>query len=305
MTMPNFLIVGAAKSGTTALHQYLSQHPDIHLPARQEPSFFAFEGQRLAFRGPNGTEASVNRVAITSLEEYRDLYRDLGQKRATGDISPVYLYWPSAAHNIKRHIPWAKIIVALRNPADRAYSAYMHAVREGKEPLGDFGSALAAEPQRIRDNWGFLWRYADTGWYAAQLHRYYRLFPAEQIKVVLFDELIEDPVGLCKRLQHFLGVDPSFAPDVSLRHNVSGVPKSRFLHRLLKRQSALAAVARQAAPLVGTQRLQAMRVRLSNRNLSKPPQAPPERDGLLEGYRADIREVEALTGKDLSPWLAR
>lgn len=304
MTMPNFVVVGAAKSGTTALHQYLSQHPDIYLPERQEPNFFAFEGHPPNFRGPRGTAASVNRISITSLEDYRALYRPVASQTAVGDVSPVYLYWPAAAHAIKRHVPDAKIIVSLRNPADRAYSAYMHARREDKEPLEDFRSALEAEEQRIRDNWGFLWRYADLGRYGSQLPRYYDLFPPERIKVVLYDELARDPVGVCRQLQRFLEVDASFTPDVGLRHNVSGLPRSRLMHRLLGRDSTLAAVARTAAPVLGKRRLQDAQVRLRNRNLARTRPPRPRPDSLLPDYRADIRRVEALTGRDLSHWLA-
>ena len=300
--LPTFLVIGAAKSGTTALHHYLSQHPDCYLPPSQEPSFFAFEGTRPNFRGPNGMPASVNTGAVTALDDYLALFRDGEGRPARGEVSPVYLYWPGTAERIKRYVPDVKLCAILRHPVERAYSSFMHAMREDKEPLGDFAAGLGAEPQRIAQNWGFLWRYADMGRYSQQLRRYYDVFPSSQIKVVLYDDLQRDARALCSELQAFIGVDPDFAPDVGVRHNVSGIPKSRVLHRALSRKGMLGRAAARVAPLIGVERLRRWQVAARSANLRQPPSSDRIPDELIERFRSDIDELERLTGRDLSHW---
>jgi hypothetical protein len=299
--LPTFLVIGAAKSGTTALHHYLRQHPDVFLPASQEPSFFSFEGTRPDFRGPGGIAASVNTGAVTDLDAYRDLFRPAGGRAARGEVSPVYLYWPGTAERILAHVPDVKLCVILRNPVDRAFSAYMHAVREGKEPL-EFPSALVAEPERIAQRWGFLWRYADLGHYTEQLRRFYDVFPASQIHVGLYDDLQRDPVGVCASVQRFIGVDDGFRPDVRVRHNVSGAPRSRAVQQLLSRKGPLRPLATGAAALVGRQRLRRWQVTLHNANLRTVEFPEDVRAELVDRFSAEIDELAGMIGKDLSHW---
>lgn len=300
--LPTFLVIGAAKSGTTALHHYLRQHPDIYLPAAQEPCFFAFEGTQPDFRGPGGTAAAINTGAVTALNDYLDLFRGAAGQAARGEVSPLYLYWPGTAERISRHVPDVKLCAILRNPIERAYSAFMHAIREGKEPLCKFKSALCAEPARIAQRWGFLWRYADMGYYSKQLRRYYDVFPRCQIKVVLYDDLRRDPASLCSELQTFIEVDPAFTPDVSLRHNVSGLPKSRTVHCMLARKGLLGRLAARTAPLIGRRRLERWQVRLRNANLKAIPLPDHLRDLLAARFDPEIDELERLLGRDLSCW---
>lgn len=301
--LPDFVLIGAAKSGTSALYSYLKQHPRIYLPDHQEPSFFAFEDEEIDFRGPGGTAASVNVNAVRTLSAYTALFEPAPPDAKLGDVSPVYLYWPAAAERVRRYIPSARIIASLRNPADRAYSSFMHACRENKEPLQDFASGLQAEPARIQDNWGFLWRYADMGHYLEQLKRYYDRLDPNQIKVILYDDFRDDPVAVCKELWHFLGIDPSFVPDTRLAHNVSGIPRSQRLHRVLDRQSRVGRLTRRVAPLVGRERLRSWQTSLKNRNLQKLTAPEVVRRELLDSYRTEIVELQGLIGRDLSRWL--
>jgi len=301
--LPNFLVVGAAKAGTTALHEYLGQHPQVFLPDRQEPSFFSFEGQPVDFRGPAGSEAAVNQTAVRSLAEYEALFTVASPGVLRGEVSPVYLYWPGTAERIRARLPEVRICIILRNPADRAFSGYMHAVREGKEPEADFAAALAAEPQRIRDNWGFLWRYADLGHYPAQIRRYLDVFPPEQIEIVLYDDLQKDPVALCRRLFRFIDADPSFQPNISVRHNVGGRPRSRAVHKLLRRDGPLRSLARTAAPILGRERLRRAQVRLSSANLAGQALPAQQRAELVAAFRLEVEELAELIGRDLQAWL--
>ena len=130
MTMPNFLIIGAMKSGTTALYYYLEQHPDIYMSPVKEPNFFSSHKQE------NAADT------VTEFGIYRQLFSGGSGKKAIGEASHSYLYEPGAAAEIRRYIPEAKLIAILRNPIERAYSHFLHMVRSGTEPLDDFARAL-------------------------------------------------------------------------------------------------------------------------------------------------------------------
>lgn len=152
MSEPNFLIIGAAKAGTTSLYHYLAQHPQVFLSANKEPHFFALENNPPDYKGP-GDEQGV-RSRITDWQSYLALFsKATGQHRAIGEASTLYLYHPDAPSNIHRHLPDMKMIALLRNPVDAAYSAFGHMYREGREPCNDFMQALKEEDHRVAENW--------------------------------------------------------------------------------------------------------------------------------------------------------
>jgi hypothetical protein len=301
--MPNFLVIGAGNAGTTSLYYYLKQHPDVYMSPVKEPKYFALEGGLPDYRGPGDrwvmTQTQANR-AVTDLDEYRALFSGARGEKAVGEASPAYLCNPEAPERIKRHVPDARLIAVLRDPAERAYSAYMHQVRDGRETLG-FAEALDAEEWRTRANWAPGWRYTREGFYYGNLSRYFELFGGERIKVGLYEDLVGDPAGLMRDFFRFLGVEDSFEPDTSRRHNPSGVPKSRLLVSVLKRPNPLKSALRPLLPA-------GLRGRLSEglqrRNLSEaPPLEAGVRGRLVETYREDVLALEGLIGRDLSAWL--
>ena len=303
MTLPNFLVIGAGKSGTTSLYHYLGQHPEVYMSPVKEPKFFALEGRGIYFRGPGDremmTQTADNR-AVTTIEEYEALFSGVKDEKAIGEASPIYLHNDQAPARIKHHLPEAKLIAVLRDPVERAYSAYLHQVRDGREWL-DFAEALRAEEQRIRDDWAPGWRYKLVGFYHRHLTRYYDLFGGDRIRVYLYEDLGADPVAVSRDIFGFLGVDDSFAPDTSLRHNVSGIPKSKALVSIIKRPNPIKSVAKAVLPEGLRKR---MSVSVQNRNLKK---APPMPEGamreLVEAYREDVLKLQDLIGRDLSGWL--
>lgn len=301
--LPDFFVVGAAKSGTTALHHLLLAHPRIYVPPRQEPSFFAFEGERPSFRGPRQSEAAINRSAVTELRAYQALYGGLPDDCLAGDVSPAYLYWPGTAHRIAQRVPCARIVIILRNPADRAYSAFMHAKRESKEPL-DFAAALKAEASRIEANWGLLWRYVDLGRYARQIRDYYDVFPVSQVKVVLFERLRDEPQRLLAELYEFLDVSLCSFANTTVRYNASGVPRSRVAHYMTANEGPLRPLARLAAPYLGKERLRRWRQVIRVRNLTRVPMEQTLRFQLLHELAEDVVETGSIIGEDLSSWIA-
>ena len=209
---------GAAKAGTTALYHYLGQHPQICMSRTKETNFLALKDDPLDFRGP-GDRDFISRFSVTTLDGYREQFRGCEAKPAIGEASPLYLYSPRAVGLIGEVVPDAKLIAILRNPIDRAYSAFLHLVRDGRETVLDFGEALRLEDERIRDGWEHIWHYRRMGYYFAQLNRYYQLFDPSRIKVYLYHDFKSDPLAVLRDLFRFLGVDESFTPDVSTQHN--------------------------------------------------------------------------------------
>jgi hypothetical protein len=297
MTMPNFLIIGAMKAGTTALYTYLEQHPQVYMSPVKEPNFFAFEGERMNFLAPQDQEG-INRTSVTDIEAYRALFTGVTNEKAIGEASHWYLYSPKAPERIQHYIPGGKFIVVLRDPVERAYSQFLHFVRDGQEPLTDFAQALQEEETRIYNNWAFG-RYASRGFYHVQLKRYFDAFDRSQIKVYLYEDLSVDPVGVLRDIFRFLEIDEAFLPEMSIRPNVSGVPKSRTLHALLTRPQRIKAALQPHLPA----RVLRFASDLRDRNLAKPQFAPVLRRQMVEMYREDILKLQDLIDRDLSKWL--
>lgn len=297
MTMPNFLIIGPAKSATTSLYHYLNQHPQIYMSPVKEPRFFAYEGEKPAFAGP-GDEFFAN-SSITDIDSYRALFTGVKDEVAIGEASPNYLYLPKAANRIRHHIPDAKLIAILRNPAERAYSHFMHNIRDGFEPLTDFGQALSEEQNRIGNNWAPRWHYRSQGFYYAELTRYFENFERNQIKIFLYEEFGPNTSAAVRDLFRFLHVDDEFAPDVSTRYNVSGIPQNKFVNTILKQHRRLQTFSRRFIP----QKLRRIALNVRNNNLVKPTISAEIRDELMDGYKEDIQQLEKLIERDLSAWM--
>jgi hypothetical protein len=302
MTMPNFLVIGAAKSGTDALCNYLGHHPDVYMCPNREPNFFVAEGQdNVPYRGP-GDRAWLEPAMWTStLERYQSLFSGVTREHAIGEGTADYLYSEDAPARIQRYIPEAKLIAVLRNPVDRAYSAYSMLLGSGREPITTFSEALAAENERRRQNWEPIWHYVKMGFYASQLKRYYQVFDPTQVRVVLYDDLDARPGDVLRDLFGFLGVDAGFTLDTSTRHNVSLVPRNRTVHALavghFLPRTALKA-------LIPGRVRRSLQHRVVERNLVRPPPVEPEiRHQLVEVYRSDIIELGAILGRDLTAWL--
>jgi hypothetical protein len=305
MTMPNFLIIGAQKAGTTSLYHCLGQHPQIYMSPIKEPNFFAAEGEK-----PDPRKPSVN-----DIEAYRELFRGVSYETAIGEASPWYLYSPKAPERIKHYIPDAKLIAILRDPPERAYSQFLHFVRDGREPTTDFAQALREEEIRVHNNLAAgnatdrdaLGAYINRGFYHAQLERYFELFDRSQIRVFLSDDLSSDPISVLQDVFRFLEVDKTFVPDISIKHNASGMPKNKLLHAFLTKPHPIKRFVRRLKLHLPS----GLRLRIANglaylksRNSVEAPQLPLEmRQQLIEVYREDILKLEVLIQRDLSKWL--
>jgi hypothetical protein len=299
--LPNFLIIGAAKSGTTALYQYLREHPQVFMSAIKEPEFFALagtppEGQ---FRGPGDRQSLQDKVI--GWEDYLQLFAAApATTTARGEASPIYLYSPEAPARIRHTVPQARLIAVLRHPVDRAFSHYLMLRRYGREPLRDFQQALRHEDERVRQGWGPTWHYRRRGEYAGQLERYLALFPRTQLRVYLYDDLRTDSLGLLRDIFRFLEIDDTFTPALNQRHNVGGQMRSSAWHNFLLRPHPLKNLVRPLFPKPLADRLW---LKLRDANLVKVTLTPHVRAELMADYRPGILRLQDLLQRDLSPWL--
>jgi hypothetical protein len=301
MTLPNFLVIGAAKSGTSALHSYLWQHPDIYMSPNKEPNYFALVGRPPAFTGPG--DDIINTRSVTDPVRYSELFEGATTEALIGESSNLYLYHPDAAERIFQAIPRVKLIAVLRNPIERAFSSYLHTKRDGREPEATFAAALADEPRRIAANWGHLWHYRSVGFYGRQLRRYYDRFPREQIAVYLYEDFDRDPAGTLADMFRFLGVDPSFTPDTGLRYNVSGKARIPWLQTWLTKPNGLKSALKPLLPAYTRQRLVQRAMQVNVDPGERPQLDAADRRDLAGGYEADIHDLQTLIGRDLSGWL--
>jgi hypothetical protein len=293
--LPNFFIIGAAKSGTGSLYRYVGQHPHVFMSPVKEPRYWAFGDAPPTFVGPG----DAGLIGVTRLADYRRLFAGAGAAAAVGEASVVYLYSARAAERIRQELPRARLIAILRQPAERAFSHFLMNLRDGDEPLTDFAQALAAEAERMRRGWHPNWFYRERGYYHRQLVRYYALFPAGQIRVFLSEDLRASPEQVTREIFRFLGVDDRFVPDTRLAHNVGGLrPSSRRLWRL-SRTPPVRALSRVLPP-----DLRRRAGRLVRDRLLVEARLPLElRADLTAGYREDILRLQDLIRRDLSHWL--
>lgn len=304
--MPNFLVIGAPRSGTSALYRYLKQHPQIYMSPIKETQFFASEKEKHDFSEPDYkmitklTRRSVVQAKITDIATFRALFQAVSDETAIGEASPIYLFHPKAPERIHHYIPNAKMIAILRDPVERAYSDYVDQVANRGWALEDFDQT----PQTIQveKNWWSNWRrygYILIGFYHRHLKRYFDMFDRDQIRVYLYRDFKINPVSVLRDSFQFLGVNERFVPDMSVKYGVTGIPRSRLLYILLTRPNPLKDILRPYLPTGLRQRVNNLRIK----NLVKPQLAPEVRREWLQVYREDILQLQDLIQRDLSSWL--
>ncbi|MCC6454639.1 MAG: sulfotransferase [Caldilineaceae bacterium] len=287
MTLPNFIIIGVAKGGTTSLYHYLDQHPQVFMSPIKETNFFACEEAHAERRTGEKHPPNPPYFRAKTLQEYEALFAGVSGEIAIGEASPRYFACPTTARRIHDCIPEVKLVASLRNPADRAFSGFLMRVRKGRAAL-DIPERLTSESHHVKE-----------GFYYNQLKRYFDVFPKEQIKICLFEEFKEDPARVVQDLFKFLGVDTNHVLDTSIRHNPGAIPKNRLLNRLFY-HPALISMAKSVLP----ESMQGLAKRVTQQNLKSPPEFPPDlRAELLQLYRADILNLQDLLNRDLSIWL--
>jgi hypothetical protein len=278
MVLPNFLGVGGMKCATTWLAECLREHPEVFLSTQKEVEFFS-------------------RCWARGRQWYEPHFSGAGSARAIGEFSVSYLQHPHAAERIRELLGPIKIIVSLRDPADRFISHYKHYIRNGKLSLKEYSHLDVATLHRSIRAQPELF---EVGRDADGLERYLRLFGAERVHVIFKDQIDVAPGDVLQSLYRFLGVDPSFRPRL-LRSRVSRgiVPRVPALERV--RIASYRWAERRAPKLIVVSRrllLGELYRRLNGRK-KFPTVHPLVRSELYLLYRSDIAHVESVLGTKL------
>ncbi len=225
--LPDFLLVGAPKCGTTALAGYMGQHPDIYMSPIKEPKYFTAQALSFPLRGPG--DEFVENFTVKTSDGYMKLFQGVNGERAVGEASVDNLYFPEQVIPlIKDLLGDIKIIIVLRNPVGRAFSAYKNLLRDGRETRS-FEDGLTLEPYRWRKGYEYLWRYQDLGFYYERVKAYMEHF--SRVKVFILEHFRKNSLEMLGQVCRFLQVDPSLKPKHRPPVNASGAPKLRWLQR--------------------------------------------------------------------------
>ncbi len=294
---PNFFLIGAPKCGTTAMHEFLREHPEIFMPEQKELHYYGSD-----LRG----------LSATATPEHHDaLFTSVNGEKRIGETCIWALYSKNAAKEIQAAVPHARIVVMLRNPVDTIYSLYHELLYWDMEQATTFEQALALEPLRkkgralpvtVEPRECFYYR--EVGNFSWQLERYYEVFGRNAVHVILFEDLKRDNAEQYRKLTTFLGVDPEFRPDFKFI-NPSKRIRSVTLRNWMRRPNAFLRLATRILIPSSRWRTQ-LADRLARWNVGSGPMRPmnPRLRAELQAYYApDVDRLGRLLGRDLSHWV--
>lgn len=292
---PDFFIVGAPKCGTTAMNDYLRQHPQVFMPERKDITYF---GADLKFRHPR-----------ISRDEYLSLFRDANGAARIGETSVWYLYSKTAAQEIKSFSPSARIIVMLRNPVDMLHAQHSQFLYNCNEDIISFEEALAAEEQRKRGERipvqahfvdGLF--YKETVKYSEQVERYFKIFGRSNVRVILFDDFKRDIAREYAAALSFLDVDPSFQPTFQIINSNKAL-RSQLLQKFLVSPHPLLTRVLDRVPLYSLRGKLLKRLKkLNTRYVDRPALDPVLRQRVQIQLQPEVQRLEDLLGCDLTSW---
>lgn len=303
MPLPDFLIAGVPKAGTTALHAALTRHPGLFLPETKEPKFFLTDGPPPRHGGPGDVQTYQEHV--WRRPDYEALFAAAPPGALRGEATPFYLYDHGAHDRIHALIPQVRLVVLLRDPVDRAHSNWTHLWNAGLEPEADFLTACRAEPQRRAAGWADFWHYVSLGLYGRQVQHLYKVFPREQVLLLRYRDLKDAPAETLDRVCAFLGARSGVLREVPRenvnRHVVEDDALNGVLRGLLRWGGTVGH--RFPVPLRLAARGPLLTL-LHRKRGSRPVTTPAEREALLPLFADDIALLQDVTGERYDDWLA-
>jgi hypothetical protein len=302
MTLPDFLLIGAPKAGTTALHSALAAHPQLFMSAVKEPKFFLTDGPP-ATRGGGPGDAQTYREHVWRREDYEALFDGAPPGALCGESTPFYLYDRFAHGRIHRLIPHARLIVILRDPVERAHSNWTHLWSAGLEPIRDFVRACEAEDRRAAADWAAFWHYTRLGRYGEQIDHLLTLFPRDQVHILRYRELVAAPAATLDRICAFLGVAQGVLAEVP-RENVTAHPPTSLAHATVSKMVRGTAKVGWLVPgSAGTTLTRPLERLLQRGAGQRLPLTSQQRQAILPRFENDVRLLEKVTESDFGDWL--
>ncbi len=306
---PNLFIIGAPKSGTTSLYEYLKGHPQVFMSVIKEPCYFAAD---LAF-DHSGNFLVYGRDA----KLYDELFADAGNAKLLGEGSTRYLYSHDAPRLIRAASPDARVVAMLRNPVDMIHSLHAHKLAAGTEDITDFEEALAAEADREQGRRlpahsnPKLATYRDRAKYGEQLPRWFGEFGRDRVRVIIFEDMVRDPDTQYRELLQFLGIDQTYVPDPFIAHNTAHGARSILMRRILNGRLPQWLVWAVLPKLIGDKPTRGLVRRFRHSWLHRKPivrgrLSPNLRRRLEDDFAPDVARLSSLLGRDMAQlWFGR
>ena len=300
--LPDFLVIGAPKAGTTALHAALARHQELFLSPVKEPKYYMCgDSPPPAYKGPG--DAHSSQEWIWQRPRYQALFATAPPGALCGESTPFYLYNRDARRRIAADIPGVRLIAVLRDPVNRLYSNWMHLWADGLEPCADVVEACAQEQRRIDAGWAPFWHYRSLGMYGRQLADLYQHVPREQVLLLRYRDLVEQPDRTLDEVSRFLGVSQqavSTVPSDNSRPFVHPGPRTRAIGPVIRAGARVGAFLppevwrRASRPLINQLHGQG--------DPARPKLTAEQRATLLEPFLGDIALLEEVTGQSFETW---
>ncbi|MEP2023978.1 MAG: sulfotransferase [Reichenbachiella sp.] len=293
--VPNFLIAGLPKCGTTSMHHYLKHHPQIFLPSQKELHYFTHDILSKNVQGPR--DAAVNKYHAANWDQYAQFYSFVDKEIAIGDVSPSYASYPECFPIIKEKLGQVKVIVLLRDPINRAYSNYLHLVREKREKLS-FEQAMSEEENRQKQGYSDFWRYAYNSTYSDKVQAIKDSF--DEVLVIPFELFVADKYNQLTRIFKFLGIQSDFIPpNIEERFNEGGTYQDNAITSFLHGHSPVKDFIKKVIPVDYSS--------FKAKILSKFRKANPQLQDdtirkLIPFFKSDVLRLKKELGVDISLW---
>jgi hypothetical protein len=301
---PDFLIIGAPKAGTTALHSALARHPQVFVSRPKEPKYWLCDdAPPPAWRGPG--DAHSQQEWIWRREEYLRLFAGVDDGLVRGESTPFYLWSRGAHRRIGQGLPDVKLIAVVRDPIDRAYSNWMHLWCDGLEPVADFTTAFGLEEERVRAGWAPFWRYRDLGLYGEQVAHLHEHVDRERVLLIRYKELVDDPAGAVDTACRFLGIETGLVDSIPRDNSRSYVEPGWRPRVFGPAVRAGAWLGQFAPPHLWRKAAPPLLRRLSGPDEAhRPILTPEQREQLVPVFAEDVKLLSAVTGRDFGDWLS-
>ena len=296
--LPNFIVVGFPKCGSTSLHYYLNAHPEIFMPKQKELHYFTNEILSSMQVGPGDKE--VDMFNVKSFESYKEYYKGALNFKAAGDVSPSYINYPVCIKEIKKRLgDDIRIIILVRDPIKRAYSNYLHLVRENRETLG-FYDALKEELYRKEIGYSDFWYYTFNSTYYSKIKAYLKAF--NEVMIVTTEEMSSNTQQIIQSVYNFGGVDSNVMPEnVNRRYNEGGVFKKNIITKFFFQQSKLRTTIKKCIPI--TPGMKHIKHKMISKYQQDTPLIDPKaEDFLINLFKEDVQKLKKELQVDISNW---
>lgn len=291
--VPDFVVAGAARAGSTAVIESLRRRPEVFITQPKEPHYLALGDVGPVFTGP-GDDVTVNKVLVASRQEYDRLFAEAppGSLTGEGSVSTLY-YYETAAARLHELNPGARVVVILREPVSRAHSSHQYLVNRGYEPVPDFLEAVSLEAERVAAGWHHLWHYTAMSRYAAAVDHLLRVFPPGAVRTWWYDDLIAHEERTLAEIHEFVGLSPDPAQLSAGRVNASGTPRRPLLAtgmQMASRSVMLRRVVKAVVPFEA-------RERIRSANLAATDVPPDVARQLAPVFREDLDRLQHVLSK--------